>query len=79
MVLPVLTNQELEYEIAHINESLKISLTIGTGALLGVSILSVGLRLLARRIQGLRLSWNDCTIIFALVSAPSAPSRRRYC
>ncbi len=44
-------------------------MTIGTGFLLGTSVLAVALRLLSRRIQGLRLAWNDYTIVFALVTA----------
>ena len=68
MVLPPLSYEEFLYESAHIKESRQVPLIVGTVVLFGASALAVTLRIWARRIQGLRLAWNDYTIIFSLVT-----------
>lgn len=45
----------------------QLRLFVATGLCMGISTVVVGLRLLGRRLIGVKLWWDDCVAVLALV------------
>lgn len=63
----VLTVQQLEDQLAHINDDRSSGMLAAAIAFLVVTIAVTGLRLSSRRIQGLRLGADDYMVVVSLV------------
>ncbi|KAG8529680.1 uncharacterized protein KY384_005161 [Bacidia gigantensis] len=66
-MLPVISFDEIAYETAHYHESRQVSIVAGISILYGVTVIVVLLRMISRRIQGLKLGWDDYTIALGTI------------
>ena len=64
---PILSVQQLEEQLAHIHDDRAPGMTSASIVFITLAIITVGLRLSSRRIQGLRLGADDYVIIASLV------------
>ena len=67
MVLPELTLEEVDYEFQHRYDTRQEWIYGNIAFSLLLACTAVVLRFVARRKRGLKIAWNDYTIILALV------------
>lgn len=72
--LPTLTVQQLQDQLAHINDDRSQGMLAAAITFIVITIAVTGLRLSSRRIQGLRLGADDYMVVVSLVRRLSAPS-----
>lgn len=66
--IPSLSNDELQNELAHARDNKSPQVIAATVAFMVISTVSVALRVLSRRIQGIKLGADDYMIFVSLVS-----------
>ncbi|KAK5637328.1 hypothetical protein RRF57_013040 [Xylaria bambusicola] len=66
---------EIEYQTAHFNEDNGTAIAVVGSVFVALAIVSVALRVVARRVKGVKLASDDYLAIGTVVSSPRAWTR----